>query len=71
MNNNIFGNNPNGSKGRAYSKGFYIVLLLCIIAVGITSFVIFRNNAQNEQEIQKTIDGILESEKSQKQFRNR
>lgn len=50
----------NKRKGSAAGKGYYIALILCAAAIGITSYVYYRNDkAQEKVSIQETQEELI------------
>lgn len=46
-------NNNHSGRG-IYGKGYYIALVLCAAAIGITGFLYYRNSEQTQQVLQET-----------------
>ena len=44
--------NQNHSRG-TFGKGYYIALILCAVAIGISGYVYYRNNALAETPVQE------------------
>ena len=42
----------NNNKGSIFGKGYYIALILCAAAIGISGYVYYRNTSETETQLQ-------------------
>ena len=53
----------NNKKGGIYGKGYYIALILCAAAIGISGYMYYRNANQTETQLQEpAVDAVMATE---------
>ena len=45
----------NNNKGGIFGKGYYIALILCAAAIGISGYVYYRNTNETESQLQAAV----------------
>ena len=53
----------NNNKGSIFGKGYYIALILCAAAIGISGYMYYRNANQTETQLQEpAADAVMATE---------
>ena len=51
----------NNNKGGIFGKGYYIALILCAAAIGISGYVYYRNTNETENQLQAAVSDVVDA----------